>query len=174
MLRHPRLQVQIDVENRPINPLTEPYDSVFAMLESQLPSSSVVIRRMFSLERDLFAAPALVQRLGPPQHPDALRRWPLIASSADAGWSFVDSDGIDHIASDIADKRRLMPGTAAGDDADFSFDRSFFIFQYSRVVGFCHAIIMAFRKPFQHIFDNHVRIVNNSLHRCILLYSMLF
>ena len=96
MLRHPKLQVQIDVENRPINPLTEPYDIVFAMLESQLPSSSVVIRRMFSLERDLFAAPSLVHEQGLPQRPDELRHWPLIASSADAGWSFVDSDGIDH------------------------------------------------------------------------------
>lgn len=96
MLRHPRLQVQIDVENRPINPLTEPYDIVFAMLESQLPSSSVVIRRMFSLERDLFVAPSLVHEQGLPQQPDELRHWPLIASSADAGWSFVDSDGIDH------------------------------------------------------------------------------
>lgn len=96
MAMHPKLQVQIDVEHRTLNPQLEPYDIVFAMLENPLRSSSVVIRRMFSLERGLFASPALVRELGEPRHPGDLGRWPLVVSSADTGWAFTDSHGVDH------------------------------------------------------------------------------
>lgn len=96
MATHPQLQIQIDVEHRHVSPHAEPYDIVFAMLEGPLPSSSLVIQRMFSLERGLFTAPALVHKLGAPRRPDDLKSWPLVVSSADAGWVFEDADGIDH------------------------------------------------------------------------------
>ena len=96
MAAFPGLQVHVEVEHRPINPLTEPYDIVFAMLESPLPASTVVIRRMFSLERGLFAAPELVQTLGQPHLPDDLLQWPLLASTVDTQWSFADHHSIDH------------------------------------------------------------------------------
>lgn len=96
MAAFPALQVHIEVEHRPINPLTEPYDIVFAMLESPLPASTVVIRRIFSLERGLFAAPQVVQALGQPRIPDDLKQWPLLASTVDTQWSFADNHGFDH------------------------------------------------------------------------------
>ncbi|MCZ2104176.1 MAG: LysR family transcriptional regulator [Comamonadaceae bacterium] len=96
MRTFPHLTVQIDVEHRPINPHAEPYDIVFAMLEHQLPSSSIVIRRMFSLERGLFASPALLRQMGPPLAPENLKAWPLVVSSTDTEWSFTDGDGVDH------------------------------------------------------------------------------
>ncbi|QXL83356.1 LysR family transcriptional regulator [Comamonas sp. NLF-1-9] len=92
----PHLQLQIDVEHRQINPHVEPYDIVFAMLEHQLPSSSIVIRRMFSLERGLFTSPVLLQKMGQPLHPADLKSWPLVVSSADTEWTFTDQDGVDH------------------------------------------------------------------------------
>lgn len=96
MATFPHLQVQIDVEHRTINPHVEPYDIVFAMLEHQLPSSSIVIRRMFSLERGLFTSPALLDKLGPPAEPEDLKHWPLVVSSADTEWAFTDAHGADH------------------------------------------------------------------------------
>ena len=96
MAAFPGLQIQIEVEHRPISPQVEPYDIVFAMLESQLPASSVVIRRMFSLERGLYAAPSLVQSRSALRSPEDLQQWPLLVSTVDTQWSFADAHGIDH------------------------------------------------------------------------------
>lgn len=57
MSRYPDLIIRIDVEHDIVNPVAENYDIVFAMLEAPLPSNSIVIRRVFSLERGLFASP---------------------------------------------------------------------------------------------------------------------
>ena len=59
MGRYPELAIRIDVEHDIVNPIAENYDIVFAMLEAPLPSAGIVIRRVFTLERGLFAAPAL-------------------------------------------------------------------------------------------------------------------
>ena len=93
MSQHPGLRVQIDVEHAVVNPLAEPYDIVFAMLESPLPSSGIVIRRVFSLERGLFAAPALLAAHGAPQRPRDLLQLPLLVSPADTPWAFTDQTG---------------------------------------------------------------------------------
>ena len=58
MARYPDLTIRIDVEHEIVNPVAENYDIVFAMLEAPLPSAGIVIRRVFSLERGLFAAPS--------------------------------------------------------------------------------------------------------------------
>jgi DNA-binding transcriptional LysR family regulator len=58
MARYPDLTIRIDVEHEIVNPVAENYDIVFAMLEAPLPSAGIVIRRVFSLERGLFATPA--------------------------------------------------------------------------------------------------------------------
>lgn len=93
MARHPGLSVQIDVEHAFVNPLAEPYDIVFATLDGPLAASGIIIRRVFSLERGLFAAPALVERLGEPQKPADLARFPLLVGPGDAPWAFTDSGG---------------------------------------------------------------------------------
>src|SRR5262249_18662776 len=59
MHRYPELSIRIDVEHDIVNPVAENYDVVFAMLEAPLPSAGIVIRRVFSLERGLFASPSL-------------------------------------------------------------------------------------------------------------------
>jgi DNA-binding transcriptional LysR family regulator len=51
MGRYPELTIRIDVEHDVVSPVAENYDIVFAMLETQLPSNNIIIRRMFSLER---------------------------------------------------------------------------------------------------------------------------
>ena len=66
MGRYPELTIRIDVEHDIVSPVAENYDIVFAMLEAPLPSNGIIIRRMFSLERGLFAAPSLLERFGEP------------------------------------------------------------------------------------------------------------
>jgi DNA-binding transcriptional LysR family regulator len=94
MRRFPQLEVQLDVEHGNVKALEQRYDIVFAMLESDLPASSIVVRRMFSLERGLFAAPALVESHGEPRTPRDLASMPLLVSPADSEWSFRGDDGV--------------------------------------------------------------------------------
>jgi DNA-binding transcriptional LysR family regulator len=93
MARYPRLKVRIDVEHEAINPLERRYDIAFAMLESVLPGSSLVQRRMFSLERGVYAAPALLARSGEPETPQALAELPLLCGASDSRWTFSDAGG---------------------------------------------------------------------------------
>jgi DNA-binding transcriptional LysR family regulator len=110
MARHAQLRVQIDVEHAAINPLEQRYDIVFAMLESGLPASSIVVRRMFTLERALFAAPSLLALHGEPHGPRDLAAMPLLVSSADTEWSFRSADGV--VESVPIGSPRLVSGNA--------------------------------------------------------------
>lgn len=93
MTRYPKLNVQIDVEHSTVNPLDQHYDIAFAMLEVALPASSVVLRRMFTLERGLFASPDLLRAHGEPDCPEDLAAFPLLCAAADHEWTFTGPDG---------------------------------------------------------------------------------
>jgi DNA-binding transcriptional LysR family regulator len=110
MARYPDLFIKIDVEHEIVNPVAENYDLVFAMLEAPLPSAGIVIKRMFSLERGLYAAPALLQRLGEPRTVADLAGFPLLAGANDAPWALTTpSGGTEHLA---VDKARLTSSNA--------------------------------------------------------------
>ena len=94
MARYPQLKVQIDVEHGAVNPLEQRYDIAFAMLDAGLPASSLVVRRMFSLERGLFASPELLQTHGEPTSPQDLAALPLLCAAADGEWNFTGPDGV--------------------------------------------------------------------------------
>jgi DNA-binding transcriptional LysR family regulator len=93
MARYPDLTIRIDVEHEIVNPIAENYDIVFAMLEAPLPSAGIVIRRVFSLERGLFAAPALLERYGEPHSLEELAKLPLLAGPNDAAWAITPPGG---------------------------------------------------------------------------------
>src|ERR1700758_1016483 len=93
MARYPDLTIRIDVEHEISNQVAENYDIVFAMLEAPLPSAGIVIRRVFSLERGLFAAPALLERYGEPHSLDELGKLPLLAGPNDVAWAITPPGG---------------------------------------------------------------------------------
>ncbi len=98
MGRYPELTIRIDVEHDIVSPVAENYDIVFAMLETPLPSNGIIIRRMFSLERGLFAAPSLLERLGEPQDWAALMKFPLLTGPNDAPWAITTPEGtVEHL-----------------------------------------------------------------------------
>ncbi|CAM5785835.1 LysR family transcriptional regulator [Castellaniella caeni] len=93
LMKNPRLSATLDVQYAPIKELfAKGYDVAFVMANGQLSDVSAVSCRMFSLERALFAAPALLARHAPLQHPDDLRRMPLVTSSQDQFWHFTGPD----------------------------------------------------------------------------------
>jgi DNA-binding transcriptional LysR family regulator len=110
MARHPDLTIRIDVEHDIVNPVAENYDIVFAMLEAPLPSAGIVIRRVFTVERGLFAAPSLLERLGEPRTVEDLAALPLLAGPSDKAWAITPPGGsAEHLP---AEKARLVSSNA--------------------------------------------------------------
>ncbi|OKO80693.1 hypothetical protein AC629_26795 [Bradyrhizobium sp. NAS80.1] len=110
MNRYPDLTIRIDVEHDIVNPVAENYDIVFAMVEAPLPSNGIVIRRVYSLERGLYAAPALLKQLGEPRTWEDLLGFPLLAGSSDAPWSITTPEKtVEHL--DVQ-KARLVSSNA--------------------------------------------------------------
>ena len=110
MGQYPELAIRIDVEHEIVNPVAENYDIVFAMIEAPLPSASTIIRRVFSIERGLFASPALLERFGEPRSWEDLARFPLLTGPNDAPWALTTPLGtLEHLA---VDKARLTSSNA--------------------------------------------------------------
>ena len=120
MDRYPDLVIRIDVEHEIVSPLAENYDIVFAMLEQPLPSTGIVIRKVSSLERGLYAAPALLEKFGEPRTLEELGRLPMLTGPNDAPWALTTPAGVtEHhtvqkarLVSSNADIRRRSPGSA--------------------------------------------------------------
>ena len=99
MSRYPDLTIRIDVEHEIVNPVAENYDVVFAMLEAPLPAAEIIIRRVFTLERGLFAAPALLESFGEPRTLQDLARLPLLTGPNDLPWPITTPEGtLEHLA----------------------------------------------------------------------------
>ncbi|MBS0397916.1 MAG: LysR family transcriptional regulator [Proteobacteria bacterium] len=88
---HPNLQINIDVEYGAVNLFAQRYDIVFTTAYEGLPASSTVARRMFSLERGLFASPGFIARHDEPATPDDLLKLPLLTAPSDREWAFDEA-----------------------------------------------------------------------------------
>ncbi|HEX7890895.1 MAG TPA: LysR family transcriptional regulator [Ramlibacter sp.] len=93
MREHPRLKVHLDVEHARVPLFERHYDLVFSTIEHSFAPSTVMMRRVYSLERGLFAAPALLAGHAPLAHPEELNTLPLLAGSDDQSWSFGNAAG---------------------------------------------------------------------------------
>ena len=93
MRDHPLLKVHIDVEHARVALFERNYDLVFSSLEHTTAPASVVTRRVYSLDRGLFAAPSLLQGREAPAHPEELENLPLLAGGEDQSWAFTGPDG---------------------------------------------------------------------------------
>jgi DNA-binding transcriptional LysR family regulator len=91
--RYCGLEIDIDVHYDAVDLIDRRYDIVFTAVENALPDSSLVARRIFHLQRGLFAAPDFVARHGRLSDPASLSGLPVIASLDDAEWLFHDAAG---------------------------------------------------------------------------------
>jgi DNA-binding transcriptional LysR family regulator len=96
MRDHPQLKIQLDVEHARVAMFERHYDVVFSSIEHAYAPTTVTVKRVYSLERGLFAAPSLME-----QHPgftsaEDLNELPLLAGSEDATWDFTAPDGTSH------------------------------------------------------------------------------
>lgn len=91
--RYPGLEIDIDVHYDAVDLIDRRYDIVFTAVENALPDSSLVARRIFHLQRGLFASPEFVSRHGRLSEPASLSGVPVIASLDDTEWMFHDAAG---------------------------------------------------------------------------------
>lgn len=93
MAQHQQLKVHIDVEHARVALFDRNYDIVFSSVEHAFAPSTVVVRRVFSLARGLFAAPGLVAKFPDLASPEDLNALPLLAGADDSEWEFSARDG---------------------------------------------------------------------------------
>ncbi|WP_159875384.1 LysR family transcriptional regulator [Aquitalea denitrificans] len=93
MQAHPALHIEVDVVSSLIDPLSSGYDLSFVMTSQPLPDSGQLGKRLYTLQQGLFAAPALLQQRGRPQHPAELADWPLLGAATALPWQFRHADG---------------------------------------------------------------------------------
>lgn len=96
LLAHPALEASVELTSQAIDPRDQDYDIVFRLQSAPLPDSGQVARRIYSVARSLYAAPALIARLGQPRTPDDLAGWPGILSPEDPEWTLIAPDGAQH------------------------------------------------------------------------------
>ena len=72
MERHPQLQIQLVLSDQLIDPVQEGFDVTLRIAD--LPSSSLIARKIAPALRVVCAAPSYLARRGVPQHPDDLRQ----------------------------------------------------------------------------------------------------
>jgi DNA-binding transcriptional LysR family regulator len=93
MREHPQLKVNIDVEHARVALFERHYDLVFSAIEHSFAPSTVVTRRVYSLERGLFVSPELLALHPPLAHPEELNTLPLLAGGDDQSWTFSNAAG---------------------------------------------------------------------------------
>lgn len=93
MREHPQLKVHIDVEHARVALFERHYDLVFSAIEHSFAPSTVVTKRVYSLERGVFTSPELLVGHAAPAHPEELNDLPLLAGADDQSWSFTDGAG---------------------------------------------------------------------------------
>jgi DNA-binding transcriptional LysR family regulator len=96
LARHPGLQIELDVRASDMEDAGAGYDVVFFSSSEALPDSQRVVRRVYSVARGVYAAPALLRRHGLPQEVEALRDWPCLTTPGEAWWRFQGPDGRTH------------------------------------------------------------------------------
>jgi DNA-binding transcriptional LysR family regulator len=93
MRAHPNLKVNIDVEHARVDLHERHYDLVFSSIEPSHAPSTVVVRKVYSLERGLFASPELLALHPTVNSPEDLASLPLLAAGDDTHWRFHDAKG---------------------------------------------------------------------------------
>lgn len=81
----PDVQLSVTFNDRPVDLLSEPYDVDFRV--GPLPDSTLVARRVLTVEPQIFASPALLERYPMPEKPEDLATMPcLVLNRIGSAW----------------------------------------------------------------------------------------
>ncbi len=90
---HPEIRLDVHLDDNFINLVEEGFDVAIRM--TRLDDSSLIARRLTSLDFVICATPELVRRHGLPAHPQDLTDWPVVIDSNARtlyNWTFRDPD----------------------------------------------------------------------------------
>src|ERR1700704_2384401 len=96
MAKYPQLQIQLILSDQLIDPVQEGFDVTLRIAD--LPSSSLIARKVAPVPRVVCAAPSYLDRHGTPEHPNDLRRHACLSYGHLATgnqWKLTGPDG-DH------------------------------------------------------------------------------
>ncbi|MDF3833517.1 LysR family transcriptional regulator, partial [Cupriavidus basilensis] len=86
---HPALDVQVEISQGMVDPIRDGFDIAFVAVDADLPDSGTVARRIYHVERGLFAAPALAASLPLQLAPEDLANLPTLTTPGDRMWEFM-------------------------------------------------------------------------------------
>ncbi|NML16409.1 LysR family transcriptional regulator [Azohydromonas caseinilytica] len=93
LTRHPGLRIELEVRVPDGDDMGAGFDVVFFTSADALPDSQRVVRRVYSVARGVYAAPAVVHRHGLPRTVAELQAWPCLSTPGEAWWRFQGPDG---------------------------------------------------------------------------------
>ncbi|SPA55297.1 putative transcriptional regulator, LysR [Cupriavidus taiwanensis] len=86
---HPALDVAVEITQGLVDPIRDGFDVAFVIVDADLPDSGTVARRIYHVERGLFAAPALAASLPAQLRPEDLANMPTLTTPGDTVWEFT-------------------------------------------------------------------------------------
>jgi DNA-binding transcriptional LysR family regulator len=96
MVRYPKVAVQLEATNRRVDVLGEGIDIALRVRPRPLEDSDLALRILSDRGQCLVANPALVERFGLPDSPEALARWPSMSRATpqeNHQWILADAQG---------------------------------------------------------------------------------
>ncbi|MFJ4194187.1 LysR substrate-binding domain-containing protein [Pseudomonas sp. NPDC089534] len=96
MAEHPRVEVHLDACDRQVDVVAEGVDLALRVRPPPLQDSDLVSRVLSQRPQCLVASPALLKRLGEPQEPQDLARFPSVhhgSPQRDYSWTLFHQDG---------------------------------------------------------------------------------
>jgi len=89
--RYPRLEIQVELSDRFVDLIEEGFD-VALRIRTNLPDSSLIVRRVSAITRSVCAAPSYLKRMGTPKTPEDLKNHACLIytlSTSPFDWKFL-------------------------------------------------------------------------------------
>lgn len=93
---HPMLEIELELTSRLPDSRVGNYDIVFHIQSGALPDSDQIAKRVYSIDRGLFASPDLVRHYTRPLTLDSLAELPCLSSPDEPIWTLLGPDGQQH------------------------------------------------------------------------------
>lgn len=116
---HPQVSLRVEATNRRVDVIEEGFDVAIRVRPPPLEDSGLVVRKLAEHESRLAASPDLIEKLGAPETPDDLGRYPSLAMTSPGGehaWSLTDAEGrtrrVRHAPRLVSDEMEMLRAAA--------------------------------------------------------------
>lgn len=93
MAKYPELRIVLDIKYGFVDLFDTNYDIVFSMTDREIPNSTIVVKRVFELDRWIFASQKFLRHHAEPRTPEELTGLPLLCGADEKTWRFTPANG---------------------------------------------------------------------------------